>query len=598
MRSVYRVTNDPVRSVAKLIRDLKENGVVGDLNQVAILLRSVVNDGPDYFAALDQEKINYYAPRARAYFEQKEVKAIIGALLYVTDFLGQEKDGPWNDDLKEFYEQCLTQANDLASADLKRFLKKTKNELSRLPVVRSLKKGIVDLFYEALARQPFFDWAQDPIQARNLAIFSDLLTKFQEYYRLPVIRGSNLPKLRVRLFNSFLYAMNAIGLDEYEDPYDVFPPGYVQIMTIHQAKGLEFPVVIVDSLDKGPRSETKMDKELEPYSQRKHSEPYELVSKFDHHRLFYVAFSRAMDLLLLACDGEPNKLLVEAVERAPELTSSERGRIMRLKFEKKEFLPPKKEFSITSHIHAYDICPRQYMYYKEYEFTSARSAGATFGTLVHHTIEDIHLHYLKKKGELDETVITAYFRRNVYAATKGGVHPLAGTFLDMALEQVINYYENNKHTFGKLIKTEEPILVQRKDYVMSGIVDLIRGDEGELELLDFKAQKEKDLTPDRLQFYKFQLSIYADMIEHKRGERPQRTYVYLTAEPNLKQALREIPIKGVEASDAEESFDELAHKILKKDFTVVRKPPRDVCRNCDFRYGCPERRQFYPGIVT
>src|SRR5262249_5714780 len=40
------------------------------------------------------------------------------------------------------------------------------------------------------------------------------------------------------------------GMNEYEDPDQPFPKGHVQVMTIHQAKGLEFPVVVVGSLDK------------------------------------------------------------------------------------------------------------------------------------------------------------------------------------------------------------------------------------------------------------------------------------------------------------------------------------------------------------
>ena len=39
-------------------------------------------------------------------------------------------------------------------------------------------------------------------------------------------------------------------MNEYEDPDQPFPKGHVQVMTIHQAKGLEFPVVVVGSLDK------------------------------------------------------------------------------------------------------------------------------------------------------------------------------------------------------------------------------------------------------------------------------------------------------------------------------------------------------------
>ncbi len=150
--------------------------------------------------------------------------------------------------------------------------------------------------------------------------------------------------------------------------------------------------------------------------------------------------------------------------------------------------------------------------------------------------------------------------------------------------------------FGKLIQAEVPILVERPDYVMSGIIDLTRGEKGELELLDFKAEKQEDITEDRKEFYKFQLAVYAKMIERKFGERPQKTYIYLTAEADPKKALTPIPIENVEANAAEKSFDEKAQRILKKDFAVQKAPPRDVCRNCDFRLGCDDRKRFYPDM--
>ena len=461
----------------------------------------------------------------------------------------------------------------------------------------SLKKGVVDLFYEILAHKPFSELKDEPVTARNLAIFSDLLTKFQDYYHAPVVRGDNMEKIRNRLFNSFLYAMKENGLDEYEDPRDIFPSGYVQVMTIHQSKGLEFPVVIVGGLKKRPRDQTAIDRRLAPFSKREEFEPYDSVKIFDHYRLFYVAFSRAIDLLLLASDEDPHPTLNQVFEDTPELSSTDIALIKELKFVRKPFLPPKPELSITGHIHAYEICPRQYKYYKEFEFAGSRSAGESFGTLIHYTIEDIHNHFLKKKHwKLNEDIILQYFDRNLRTVTRGGAHPLAQVFKDLAWRQVMDYFDNNKDMFGKLVQAEVPILVERPQYVMSGIIDLIRGDKGELELLDFKAQERKDITKDREEFYKFQLAIYAQMVERKIGQRPQRTYIYLTAEKNRKDALIEVPIAAIEAKEAEKTFDEKAQRILNKDFKILKVPVRDVCRNCDFRFGCPERIEAYPEI--
>ena len=45
--------------------------------------------------------------------------------------------------------------------------------------------------------------------------------------------------------NSFLYALWRRGESEYEDADDPFPKGRIPFLTVHQAKGLEFPVVVL-----------------------------------------------------------------------------------------------------------------------------------------------------------------------------------------------------------------------------------------------------------------------------------------------------------------------------------------------------------------
>lgn len=591
MNSIYRLSSESATKLASLIKKMKEHGVIDDYNQVAVLFRSVAYDAGGVMDALKDEGIKYYATHAKGFFDLDEVKMLIGVLLNLTKHALVEEN--WNEQIIKYYRNCREVLQNLSNPELDGFMLKTQNEIENLK--GSLRKGIVDLFYETLAYEPFSSWIEDPVKGRNIAILSTVLTEFQEYYHLQVINSENRFSLDRMLFNSFFYAMHQMKLDEFEDPFDVFPRGYVQLMTIHQAKGLEFPVVVVSSLGKRPKANNAKDKELEPYKKRKHTEPWDSVAKFDHHRLYYVAFSRAMDLLLLADDAVPHREFGNSIDKIPELSDEAERLILKLKFRHKEFLPPKPEFSITSHIHAYEVCPRQYKYYQEYEFTGSRMAGQSFGLLVHYTIEDIHRHYLEtKESELSEDQIRVYFDKNYRSLSREGAHPLGEVFLQMALEQVINYYKNNKDKFSKLVKTEEPIQVERKKYVMSGIIDLIRGEKGQLELLDFKAEKDEDMTKDRLNFYEFQLSIYAKLIEKKMGEKPAKTYIYLTGEQNSNKALKEVLIGAVQTNVAESKFDSIAEKIIEKDFTVKKFPPRDTCRNCDFRHGCIDRKEFYP----
>ncbi|MCX7983957.1 MAG: hypothetical protein N3A63_03525 [Bacteroidetes bacterium] len=99
--------------------------------------------------------------------------------------------------------------------------------------------------------------------------------------------------MKYNFFNSFLNLLIEAGQNEYEDEDNPIPKGYVQIMTIHQSKELEFPVVVVGSLDKRFPVGKEVNRRLSPYYLRDQFKPEDRITIFDHAGTFYVAFSRA-----------------------------------------------------------------------------------------------------------------------------------------------------------------------------------------------------------------------------------------------------------------------------------------------------------------
>ncbi len=79
------------------------------------------------------------------------------------------------------------------------------------------------------------------------------------------------------------------------------PSGYVQVMTVHQAKGLQFPVVVVDNLGDTPRigSDHLTEDYLSLWSRRKPFGTAQARAEQDLVRRFYVSYSRAQNLLVL-----------------------------------------------------------------------------------------------------------------------------------------------------------------------------------------------------------------------------------------------------------------------------------------------------------
>ena len=170
-------------------------------------------------------------------------------------------------------------------------------------------------------------------------------------------------------------------------------------MTIHQSKGLEFPVVVVDSLDRQFRVIKQIDRDLGEFYKRGTFETEKQMTKFDRMRHFYVAFSRAEKILVLSTHKRPKDWFIPIWEGLDQWPYVKKDTLKALRFELKQQFVPKKSYSISA-INVYETCPLQYLFYREYEFQPSRSAQILFGSLVHQTIEDVHKYCLE--GKIDK----------------------------------------------------------------------------------------------------------------------------------------------------------------------------------------------------
>jgi len=260
----------------------------------------------------------------------------------------------------------------------------------------SLDWNVLDFFYQLCGFGHFkkmFDEAEkgtDEGPICNLSLISQYLATFVDEYSA-LITGSFLRDNGfLNLFANFLYVLFRRGESEYEDAEDPFPKGRIPFITIHQAKGLEFPVVVLANPRKNDSEPQLIERMVQPLLQRK-GEPLDRMARFDVMRMFYVALSRAKNLLVLAhYQGrgqhvhEPFADLLEEVVRIPKF----RIKGLPTAKVKDEELP--HTFSYTSDYLFYRKCPRQYMLYRSYGFVPSRSQTMFFGSLVHQTLEDLH----------------------------------------------------------------------------------------------------------------------------------------------------------------------------------------------------------------
>jgi DNA helicase II / ATP-dependent DNA helicase PcrA len=264
----------------------------------------------------------------------------------------------------------------------------------------SLDWTILDLFYRLSGFNHFkemYDLAErseDEGPICNLALITQYLARFIELYSL-VLTANFLSesKFRLTFFMSFLYALFRRGESEFENQEDPFPKGRIPFLTIHQAKGLEFPVVVLGSLRRDDRGVGVVERSMHQLIP-KEGEPLHRMPTFDTARLFYVALSRPKSLMVLAHFrgqgqrvNEPFNTML-AHPQFPRITDFNLETLPETSTEEDK---PPKAYSYTADYLQYERCARQYMVFRRYGFVPSRSQTQFFGNLVHRTIEDLHL---------------------------------------------------------------------------------------------------------------------------------------------------------------------------------------------------------------
>ena len=591
--SIYGTSaRDEAGRFADLVAYLKEQGIVEDYSQVALLLHSVRGEhSRPYLEALARKGIPAFCPRARGYFENEEVRLMVAALALVLGYHGEGRGETWGRALGELAAYVDAALIDLAKAatgtPFAARLQGLVAEVSGLREGESLDRRMADYFYQLVAEEPFATFVKDENRARNLAILSQLLNTFQAFYHFTVITHANREWLRRQFFNSFLRLLREGGINEYEDPDQPFPKGYVQVMTIHQAKGLEFPVVVVGSLHVATSTGKGVDRVLGPFYGRPAFEPESRITAFDRMRLHYVAFSRAAKVLVLTSTERPKDWFAPIWDGLPQWPYVEKELLSVLNFKLRERFPLKRTYSFTGDLKVYETCPRQYEYFRYYDFTPSRSAVIFFGLLVHQTIEDVHRWVLDGRlDEITDEVIRGFFDTNVRNLTRSDVRPVGFEAREAAFRQVLNYVHQNRDQMGRVIDTEVDVSVEKPDYILTGKIDLLLGGDGRLELLDFKSQVRPDRDDAYLGVYVKQLHLYAHILEQRYGKRPDRLLLYWTGEARREDALMVFPYEPGRVAEAGRHFDSVVAKITRREFAVRKAPEPKICKECDFKTYC------------
>jgi DNA helicase II / ATP-dependent DNA helicase PcrA len=258
--------------------------------------------------------------------------------------------------------------------------------------------GVDELLFELLNRTRYLELADEhPHVTANVSRFAELVDRYCERRR----------DHSLSLFVDYLDLVLLSGVDE-DVAREVTTPGgeedAVQVMTIHQAKGLEFEAVFVPAMVEGRLPQPHRRGDLDLPAQL--AEP-QVRGREDHlgeeRRLCYVAMTRARGRLVLSWaeryegsrSWRPSRFLAElgpsVVQRTEadppvgaRLASPSSATIEHSRPGDASVAPTTDDVNLSfSAISAYRECPRQHWYRYRLRLPASPAVEAQFGTVMH-----------------------------------------------------------------------------------------------------------------------------------------------------------------------------------------------------------------------
>lgn len=361
----------------------------------------------------------------------------------------------------------------------------------------------------------------------NLGMFSQMIDDFE------TIHFKDNPIWKLRLFLNFL----TFSADGYypegwlNNAYKT--PNAVQIMTIFQSKGLEFPVVFVPGLNKNYMPIKKPGgKQIWHFIEKtwiKDQHRYESEEE-DERRLMYVAITRAQKYFF-ATRAVENRLYQKESIFAKEISNSDFF-VSDLdpdysKLEKKEPKPKSDSGAIQlnfSVLKDFFECPYRFKLISLYGFKQSISETMGYGNSVHNILMELHREFLEGKPLSDELlrdivdrqVFLPYASQAMFERIKNTAH-----------NTTQKYFDENREEFENIVYAEKEIQIDLGDGVMvNGRMDLIKkkdlaGTEV-TTIVDFKSAKEAQKENVTME----QLSLYALGYKELTGETADQLQIF------------------------------------------------------------------------
>jgi DNA helicase-2/ATP-dependent DNA helicase PcrA len=484
----------------------------------AILLRSVRRCAEPIVSALRARGIPYVVSGMTGLFDTLEVQAAVG----IFRFMIQEIEAT---DIRQLWHQAglgLTDENLNRGIEL---LTATRTfEPGKRFSVYNLQRTYLDFLETAGLREERIPSDRGEVVYYNLGKFSQVITDYEE------IHYKSKPEEKYRSFVQFLLNQAPGYYPEGGQDVAYAIPDAVRIMTVHQAKGMEFPVVFLPCLQKNRFPSKKQHNRVWDHIPReaiRNADRYDTGIE-DERRLFYVAMTRSEKYLFCSWAPDPDNQLYrkpslfwEELTRKEQFLTRDPGL-----FEGERLQPEPRRPLVNVELSFSDLkyffeCPYQFKLRFLYGFNPPLHEALGYGRSLHNALAEIHQRALSGSRMTDEAVPdlldTHLHVRYAYPELEANLRRSAGAALD-------RYLKEHGPQLDKLLHAEEVVELTLEDgIVVHGRIDLIkRTDTNEVVVVDFKSVERAQAE----EITRLQLHVYALGYEQRFGQRPDLIEVH------------------------------------------------------------------------
>jgi len=622
----YDTLLSEAEGVAKLIKEKVERGEYrwGDF---AILVRAN-DDAEPFLRALNMAEIPWKFSGNEGLYEQEEIRLLICFLKTLSNlddsvslyYLASSEiyQIPVKDlvlcmnyasrknrslyyvffhhmDIPELYEELSPEGK----ATISKLIKDIDDYLER-----SVKLSTGQLLYQFITKSGYIQrLTSNPSlvnerKVRNIARFFDLVQNSSQ-----VLKDNKLVQF-IKYLDLLIQAGDNPAVAEAEIDSDA-----VNVLTVHKAKGLEFPVVIIVGLVNG-RFPSSFRREPIPL-------PDELIRDIlpsgDFHRqeerrLFYVGMTRAQkELYFTSAKDYGGKRLrkvspfvLEALNLSPrnifpaKLSPLEiiKRNAPRKTEEKKPYRKISKEEMLTlSHLQIDDYltCPLKYKYIHVLRVPIMQHHAVIYGKALHDAVRQYYRHKLKGKLLSLEQLIAVFENSWINEGFISREHEERR--LEEGRETLTRFYERAKEEDILPTFVEKDFsFILGKDKII-GRWDRVDIMDGKVSIIDYKSSPVRDKKKaDRKTKESLQLAIYALAYKKIFGKIPEKVKLYFL----------DTGVVG-EASLDEHDLDLTVEKIKQASLGIREgvfdpQPGYFSCRFCPYQGICPhEGSKKYAG---